>query len=97
MTNYISITVGDMKTKLFLLKANVLKFTQQKFERKNQRNKRFIKLSQMFNMRALAYTAHIETVFHFLPNSNKHFGIDGYQGSVIQVFRSSTDVGRGGT
>ena len=28
----------------FLLKANVLKFTQQKFERKNQRNKRFIKL-----------------------------------------------------
>ena len=34
-----------MKTKLFfLLKTNVLKFTQQKFERKNQRNKRFIKL-----------------------------------------------------
>ena len=36
-------TVGDMKTKLFLLKINVLKFTQQKFERKNERNKRFIK------------------------------------------------------
>ena len=33
-----------MKTKLFLLKTNVLKLTQQKFERKNQRNKRFIKL-----------------------------------------------------
>ena len=33
-----------MKTKLFLLKTNVLKFTEQKFERKNQRNKRFIKL-----------------------------------------------------
>ena len=31
------------KTKLFLLKTNVLKFRQQKFERKNQRNKRFIK------------------------------------------------------
>ena len=36
-------TVGDMKTKLFLLKIDVLKFTQQKFERKNERNKRFIK------------------------------------------------------
>ena len=33
-----------MKTKLFLLKTNVFKFTQQKLERKNQRNKRFIKL-----------------------------------------------------
>ena len=33
-----------MKTKVFLLKPNVLKFTQQKFECKNQRNKRFIKL-----------------------------------------------------
>ena len=28
----------------FLLKTNVVKFTQQKCERKNQRNKRFIKL-----------------------------------------------------
>ena len=45
MITYISLTVGDMKTKLFLLKTNVLKFTQQKFERKNQRNKRFIKRS----------------------------------------------------
>ena len=44
MITYISITVGDMKTKLFLLKTNALKFTQQNFERKNQRNKRFIKL-----------------------------------------------------
>ena len=44
MITYISITVRDMKIKLFLLKTNVLKFTQQKFERKNQRNKRFIKL-----------------------------------------------------
>ena len=33
-----------MKTKFFLLKTNVLKFTQQKCEHKNQRNKRFIKL-----------------------------------------------------
>ena len=33
--NYISITVGDIKTKLFLLKINVLKFMQQKFECKN--------------------------------------------------------------
>ena len=40
----ISITVKDMKTKLFLLKTNVLKSTQKKFERKYQRNKRFIKL-----------------------------------------------------
>ena len=44
MITYISITVGDMKTKLFLLKTNVLKFMQQKFEHKNQRNKCFIKL-----------------------------------------------------
>ena len=44
MITYISITVGEIKTKLFSLKTNVLKFTQQKFERKNQRNKRFIKL-----------------------------------------------------
>ena len=44
MINYISITVKDMKTKLFLLKTNVLNFTQQKFESKNQRNKHFIKL-----------------------------------------------------
>ena len=43
MTTYISITVEDMKTKLFVLKINDLKFTQQKFELKNQRNKRFIK------------------------------------------------------
>ena len=33
-----------MKTKLFFLKTNVLKFKQQKFEHKNQRNKCFIKL-----------------------------------------------------
>ena len=44
MITYISITVRDMKTKLFLLKTNVLKFTEQNFERKNQRNKCFIKL-----------------------------------------------------
>ena len=43
MITYISITVKDMKTKLFL-KTNDLKFTQQKFELKNQRNKCFIKL-----------------------------------------------------
>ena len=43
MITYISITVGDMKTELLLLKTNVLKFTQQKLERRNQRNKRFIK------------------------------------------------------
>ena len=41
---YISITVGDMKTKLFLLKTDVFKFLQQKFECRNQRNKHFIKL-----------------------------------------------------
>ena len=34
----------SIKTKLFLLKTNGLKFTRQKFEHKNQRNKRFIKL-----------------------------------------------------
>ena len=33
-----------MKTKLFFIKTSDLKFTQQKFELKNQRNKRFIKL-----------------------------------------------------
>ena len=44
MTTYISIVVEDMKTKHFFLKTTDLKFTQQKFELKNQRNKRFIKL-----------------------------------------------------
>ena len=44
MITYISITVRDMKTKPFLLKTNVLKFTEQNFERKNQTNKCFIKL-----------------------------------------------------
>ena len=39
-----------------------------------------LNFSQMFNMQTLGYTAHIETVFHFLPNSNKHIKIDGYQG-----------------
>ena len=34
MTTYISITVEDMKTKLFF-ETNDLKFTQQKFELKN--------------------------------------------------------------
>ena len=48
------------------MKTNVLKFTQQKFEHKNQ-NKRFL---QMFNMQVLGYMANIKTVFHFLPNSN---------------------------
>ena len=43
MIAHISITVGDIITKIFLLKTNVLKFTQH-FERKIQRNKRFIKL-----------------------------------------------------
>ena len=52
-----------MKTKPFLLKSN-LKFMSQKFERKNRRNK-LLNFSQMFNMRALGYAAHIETVFYF--------------------------------
>ena len=39
-----------------------------------------LNFSQMFNVRALGYTEHIETVFHFFPNSNKHIGIDSYQG-----------------
>ena len=43
MITYISKRVGDTKTKL-LLKTNVLKLMQQKFECKNQRNKGFIKL-----------------------------------------------------
>ena len=34
MITYISMTVGDMKTKLFLLKTNVLKFTQQNLNAK---------------------------------------------------------------
>ena len=43
MTTYISITVKDIKNELFL-KTDDLKFTQQKFEVKNQRSKPFIKL-----------------------------------------------------
>ena len=75
-----AITVGDMKTKLFLLKTNVLKFTQQKLNAKTKETNVLLNFLQMFNARALGYTAHIETVFHFLPKSNKHIGIDGYQG-----------------
>ena len=41
MTTCISNTAEDMKTKL---KTSDFKFAQQKFELKNQRNKRFIKL-----------------------------------------------------
>ena len=36
-------------------------------------------------MRALGYTADIKTVFHFLSNSNKHVGIDGYHGLVVAL------------
>ena len=39
-----------------------------------------LNFSQMFNMRALGYIAHIETAFHFLPNSNKHIEINDFQG-----------------
>ena len=46
----------------------------------------------MFNMRALGYRAHTETVFHFLPNSNKYIGIDCYQGLSYPSFRSSTEL-----
>ena len=46
-----------------------------------------LNFSQMFNIRSLGYTAHIETLFHFLPNSNKHIGIDGF--SRPQLSKSS--------
>ena len=39
-----------------------------------------LNFKQIFNIRALGYTAQIEMVFHFLPNSNKHIDIDGFQG-----------------
>jgi len=39
-----------------------------------------LNFSQMFNIRALGYMAHMETVFYFLPNLNKQIGIDGFQG-----------------
>ena len=39
-----------------------------------------LNFSQMFNIQALGYMAHIETVFRFLLNSNKHIRINGYQG-----------------
>ena len=44
-----------------------------------------LNFSQMFNMQALGYMAHIETVFHFLSNSNKHIGINDYQGLVAAL------------
>ena len=70
-----------MKTKLFLLKTNVLKFTQQKFERKNQRNKHFNKIfTNVQYASPWIHGTHQKTVFQFLPNSNNHIGIDGYQG-----------------
>ena len=71
MITYIAITVGDMKTKLFLLKTNVLKFTQFKFlNAKIKEINVLLNFSLMFNMQALGYMAHIEMVFHFLLNLN---------------------------
>ena len=79
MITYISITVGDMKTKLFLLKTNVL-ICSKNLNAKIKEINVLLNFSQMFNMQALGYMAHIEMVFHFLPNSDKHIGINGYQG-----------------
>ena len=80
MVTYISITVGDMRTKLFLLKTNVLKFSSKNLNAKIKEINILLNFSQMFNMQALGYMAHIETVFHFFPNLNRHIGINGYQG-----------------
>ena len=69
-----------MKTKLFLLKTNVLSLRNKNLNAKIKEINVLLNFSQMFNMWALGYNAHIEMVFHFLPNSNKHIGINGYQG-----------------
>ena len=71
-------TVEDIKTKLFL-KTNDLKFTQQNLNLNIKEINVLLNFLQMFNIRVLGYTAHIETVFHFLPDSNQHIGIDGFQ------------------
>ena len=80
MITYISITVGDMKTKLFLLKKMFLSLRSKNLNTKIKEINILLNFLQMSNMRALGYTAHIETVFHFLRNLNKYIGIDGYQG-----------------
>ena len=81
MTTYNSITVEDMKTKFFL-RTNDLKFTQQNLNSKIKKINVLFNFLQMFNIRALGYMAHMETVFHFLANSNKHIGIDDFQGLI---------------
>ena len=80
MITYISITVGDIKTKLVLLQTKFLSLRRKNLNAKIKEINVLLNFPQMFNMRALGYTAHIETVIYFLPKSNKHIGIDAYQG-----------------
>ena len=80
MTTYISISVKDMKIKLFFGKLMILSLRSKNLNSKIKEINVLLNFSQMFNIRALGYTAHIETLFHSLPNSNKHIGIDGFQG-----------------
>ena len=42
-------------------------------------------------LEALGYMAHIETVFHFLPNSNKHIAMDGCQSLSYALMLEETD------
>ena len=97
MIAYILITVGDMKTKLFLLKTNVLKFTLQKFERKNQRNKCFVKLFTNVRCEPLVTWDTSKLYFISCQTQTNISASMAIKASVIRVFRSSTDIGRGGT
>ena len=91
---HLNMSLYDMKTKLFLLKTNVLKFTQQKFERKSQRNKRFIKL--FINVQFASPCLH-GTHRNGCQTRTSISALMVIKASVIRVFRTFTDVGRGGT
>ena len=61
ITTYISITVEDMKTKLFFWKLMMLSLRCKNLNSKIKEINVLLNFSQMFNTRALGYTAHIET------------------------------------
>ena len=79
----------------FLQKTNVLKFTQQKFERKNPRNKRFIKFfTNVQNASPWLHGTHRNGIPFLAELEQAHQDRWLSRPQVIRVFRSSTDVGR---
>ena len=77
MIIYILITVGDIKT-------TVLMFTPQKFERKNQRKKGFIKLfTNVQHASPWLHGTHQNSI-PFLAKLEQAYRVNGYQGLSYQ-------------